>query len=176
MDKKKILEQLAKFPSDETKAVWMLEHKKKLESKFETSSYRIEDRCERLITDFFSETLSLPAEIKKYAQIGIKYQNFIDRFKSRIALDDCVVSGEAKELLHTAKAEILKLRSNIRKAKESTSQVKRDMRVMERKLYCNEQIETLKTDTKKRKAKRLTENDIPKYKIDAIINEIKDNE
>ena len=173
MTKNQIIEQLTKMPEN-ARVIWMLEKIEEIRNDFETASDRIEDRCEKLITDFFSETLSLPAEIKKYAQIGIKYQNFIDRFKSRIALDDCVVSGEAKELLHTAKAEILKLRSNIRKAKESTSQVKRDMRVMERQLFAWREIDTLKTDLQKRKAKQLTESgNLPKYKISEIIESVR---
>ena len=166
MDKAKLITELSKLPTDETKAIFMLEHIKQLEENFIEAQDRIEDRCERLITEFFSESLDLPREIKKYAKIGMRYENFIDRFKTKIALDDCVISGEAKELLQISKAEILKLRSNISKAKMSTAQVKRDLRVMERQIFAYREIETLKTDPQKRKAKRLTESGyLPKYKI-----------
>ncbi len=174
MDKNKIIEQLAKFKDDNSKALWMLSHIKKLEEDFEEAQDIIEDNCQSLIKEFFSETIDLPAEIKRLAQIGTKYESFIDRFRSKIMLDESIVSGEAKELLQIAKAEILQLRSNIRKAETSTSNIKCDMQTMERKLYAYREIETLKTDSKKRKARKLTEDgNLPKYKISAIIESIK---
>ena len=156
------------------RVLWMLEQVEQLEKQFESAQDKITDRCEKMISDFFGESLDLPKKIKKYAEIGVRYQNFIDRFKSKIILDDGHISIEAKNLLLASKAEILNLRSNISKAKLSTSQYKRDLRVMERQIYAYREIETLKTDTKKRKAKKLTESgDLPKYKIDEIIESVK---
>ena len=83
------------------------------------------------------------------------------------------MSGEARELLQTAKAEILNLRSNITKAKLSTAGYKRDIQSMERKIYTFENIELLKTDKQKRKAMKLCEGNLPKYKIKEIIEGIR---
>ena len=173
LNKNKIIEQLQKMPEN-SRVVWMVEQVEKMSEDFEKAQDKIEDNCQSLIKDFFSETIDLPAEIKRLAQIGMRYESFIDRLKSKIMLDESIVSGEAKQLLQTAKAEILQLRSNIRKAETSTSNIKRDMQIMERKLYAYREIETLKTDSKKRKARKLTEDgNLPKYKIDAIIEGIK---
>ncbi len=159
---------------EKSRVIWMVEQVEKMREDYEKVSDKIEENCQSLIKEFFSETIDLPAEIKRLAQIGMRYESFIDRFKSKIILDESIVSGEAKELLQTASAEILQLRGNIRKAETSTSNIKCDMRVMERKLYAYREIETLKTDSKKRKARKLTEDgNLPKYKISAIIESIK---
>ena len=47
------------------------------------------------------------------------------------------------------------------------------MKNMQRQIYCHEQIELLKTDVQKQKAKKLCENLSSKYKIDNIIREVK---
>ena len=173
MDKIKILEQLKSFKTDESKAIWLLSQVEQIEKDFEMAQNKIEDKCQSLISDFFSETLDLPKEINRLAQIGVRHESFIDRFKSKIILDEGIVSGEAKELLQTAKAEILNLRSNIRKAANSTSDIKREMQIMERKIYLHEQIELLKTDKQKQKVKSLCENANSKYKIDIIMRQVK---
>ena len=102
----------------------------------------------------------------------MRYEGFIDRFKSKITIDECIVSGEAKELLTAAKAEIQNLRSNIRKAKESTVQVRKDMNAMKRQIYMHEQTEKL-PEILKKKARNLCEGASSMYKIDEIIREVK---
>ena len=103
----------------------------------------------------------------------MRHESFIDRFKSKIVLDECIVSGEAKQLFQTARAEILQLRSNIRKCKASTSDIQNEMKTMKRQIYCHEQIGLLKTDAQKRKAKKLCEGTTSIYKIDGVIRQVK---
>ena len=172
MEKKEIIEQLQKMP-EPARVIWMLEQIEQMEKDFEEASDRISDRCERLISDFFSESLDLPKKIKRLAEIGVRYQNFIDRFKSKIMLDESIVSGEARELLQTAKAEILQLRADITKSEVLSAGYRRDMRIMERQLYAYREIETLKTDKQKSQARKLCEGLSTKYKIDEVLRQVR---
>lgn len=173
MNKKKLLTELSKFKDDNSKALWMVEHIQKLEDQFEVASYKIEDKCQKLISDFFDGVLDIPIEIKKYASIGMRYSTFIDRFKSKIALDDCLISSETKELLLASKHEIQKLRNVISKTTRSTSQIKKDMWSMENQIYMYEQIQLLETDAMKGKAKQLCENVTQKFRINEILRKVK---
>ena len=79
------------------------------------------------------------------------------------------------KLLTAAKFEIETLRREISSKKRDTVETQKNMRVAERKIYTYEQIELLKTDAQKRKARNLCEcaNVSSKYKIDEIIREVK---
>lgn len=173
MDKKKILEQLAKFPTDQSKAVWMLEKIEEIRNDFETASDVLEDKTYKFVNDFLTDGTDLPKDMQKYIAIGKRYQDFIEMFKCRVAIDDCVISEEAKELLLMSRAEIRKLRSTIAGTKANTVQIKKEMKIMERDIYCREQVEKLSTTAMKKKARILTEGASSKYKIDTVIREVK---
>jgi hypothetical protein len=166
MDKKKIITELKKLPSDEAKAVWLLGQVEKLEEQFEEATDRIEDKCQRIISE-------LPKEIQKYAKIGLRYSGFIDRFKSAIAIDSMVIDEEVKGLLMMAKAEIQKLRSEKSAIIRDTTQSRKDVKEMKLQLYAWHQIEKLKTDNQRKQAKKLCENATSKNKIDTVIREVK---
>ncbi len=175
MDKKQIIEQLKKFPTDETKAIWLLSQVEQLEEQFETANDIIQDKCEKLISEFFSETLDLPKKIKKYAQIGMRYSGFINRLKTRVAIDEMVVDEEIKELFQMAKAEIQSLRREKSAILRDTAQTRKDIKNFKIQLYANEQIDLLKTENQKRKAKQLVEGANSKNKIDCTLREIRKN-
>jgi len=61
----------------------------------------------------------------------------------------------------------------LRNAKESTVQVKQDMRLMGNQLYMYEQIDALKTEAMKKKAQQLCEGVTQKFKIDEILRKMR---
>ena len=46
------------------RVLWMLEQVEQLEKQFESAQDKITDRCEKMISDFFGESLDLPKKIK----------------------------------------------------------------------------------------------------------------
>jgi hypothetical protein len=173
MNKKKILEQLAKLPTDETKALFMVEHIQKLKEQFIEAQDILEDKTYKFVEDFLNNGVDVPKDMRKYISIGKRYSDFIDMFRSRVAIDDCVISEEAQNLLMMARAEIQKLRGQIAGTKIETNAIKKDIRIMKNQIYCHQEIELLETDTQKRKAKQLCEGVSQKYKISEIIRGVK---
>lgn len=176
MDKKKILNELSKFPTDETKAIWMYQTVKQLEEQFEEAQDILEDKTYRFVEDFLNDGIDLPREMRKYIAIGQRYSNFIDMFKSRVRFDEGLLNQETKDLLMMARAEIKKMRGIISGTKADTLQIKKDMQNMERAIYTHEQIQLLKTDSQKKKARTLCEGITSKYKIDQILRQVRKNE
>jgi len=169
MTKTQIIEQLKKFPSDESKAVWLLSQVEKLDEDYHEFKDKLEDKMQALVNDVFEQDIGLEKDIKRWAAIGQRYESWIERFKMRIAVDDCVISNEAADLLKMAKHEILDLRKKINRQKRENSIIKKDIKEMERQIYAHEKIQSLETNAQKRKAKKLCEGVTAKFKIDEII-------
>jgi len=175
MDKKKLLTQLKKLKSDESKCIWLLSQVEQMEKNFEKANDIITDKCESLIKEFFSESIGLPAEIKRLSIIGQRYENFVQAMRFRIAVDEGLVAGEAKELLTMAQMEIKRLRAQKNKIYRDTQHVRNDMRLMQTEIYMHEQISKLKTDKQRTTAKKLCEGAKTKNKINQVISEVKKN-
>ncbi len=175
MDKKKILNELAKFPSDESKAVWLLSQVEKLESDYQEFQDIIHDKTEKIISEVLRDDLDISEDLERWATLGRNWENWIQRFKGRIIVDEGIADGQAKKLLKAAKFTIENLRREISSTKRDTVQTLADMKTMKRKIYIHEQIEKLKTDSQKRKARNLCEGANSMYKIDQIIREVKNH-
>lgn len=177
MNRKNILEQLKNFKTDETKALWMMERINEIENDVEAYKDKLSDATAKTINDIIEEDLEFPEKVLKYAATGEFYQDLIDQFKIRMAIDDGLVNEEARELLREAKQTILNLRSNIAKAKASTKCVREDLKIMSKQLYIHKKLDEVKTDTAKKRVKRLlleseTIDSMTEYEIDRKIAEI----
>ncbi|MCD4693300.1 MAG: hypothetical protein K8R79_10325 [Calditrichales bacterium] len=172
MDKGKILEQLAKFKDDNSKALWMLE---RIEKDYERFKDKLTDTTAKTINEIFEEDLQLSENVRKWAYKGKLYDNIIQQFKIRISVDDCLMDEQALSLLREAKGTILNLRSNIAKAKNSTAMVKDDIKTMRKQLYIYKRLDEMKINNlNQHKIKTiLLEGDIDnlsEYEIDKKIN------
>ena len=176
MTKKQIIEQLKKIPTDEAKAVWLLSQVEKLDEDYQEFKDLIEDKCQKIINDAFENELGLEKDIKRWAALGQRYETWIERFKGRLCVDECVAEGEARELLQDAKFTIQKLRQEEAAIIRDTAAVRKDMKLMENQIYAWQESEKLKTDSQRKQARKLCEGkNLTKNKVNAIIQEVKKN-
>ena len=175
MDKGRILEQLAKFKDDNSKALWMLERIERIEKDYERFKDKLTDTTAKTINEIFEEDLQLSENVRKWAAKGKIYDNMIKQFKIRMSYDDCLMDEQALSLLREAKQTIIKLRSNIAKAKTSTAMVRDDIKTMRKQLYIYKRLDEMKINNlNQHKIKIiLLEGDIDnlsEYDIDKKIN------
>ena len=173
MDKTTIMESLKSLTSNKDRCDFMYSEITKMREDFETTNDLLEDKVYKFVEDFLSNGVDLPKEMQKYIAIGKRYDDFIQMLKCRVRMSEGLLSEQASDLLIMARAEIKKLNGRISGIKADSLEKKADMRVMERQIYCHEQIEKLKTDSHKRRAKQLCEGANSKYKIDQILRQVK---
>jgi predicted metal-dependent hydrolase len=158
MDKGRILEQLAKFKDDNSKALWLLSQVEQMENDYNEFKDRLSDATAKYVDEILSEDLEISENIRKRNI----FDNLIQQFKIRISYEECLMDEEALSLLKEAKGTILNLRSNIAKAKTSTAMVKDDIRLMSKQLYINNRLDEMKINnpSQYRVKKILLEGDI----------------
>ena len=155
MDKKKILEQLKSFKTDESKCLFMVEYIEKITEDYENFKDVLEDRAAKIIRDVFQNDLGLNKQVLEWASIGRQYEQWIDRFKGRLIREN-FADGEAIELLKISKCEIQTLRKNIAAAKRSTTMVKDDIKKMSKELFVHGQLDEMKINNiSKQKVKKI---------------------
>jgi len=172
MNKNKIIEKLSKLPTDETKALWMMERIEGIEKDHEQFKDKLSDTTAKTINEILEEDLTIPEKVLEYASKGELYDDLIKQFKIRMSVEEGMIDEPVKKLLKEAKEEIIKLRANIQKAKTSTAMIKEDIKEMDAQIYAYEKIELLENDNLKKRAKKLTEGTKSKDTIDTILEQI----
>jgi len=176
MTKEKILEGLTGLRTNKARVDWMHSEIEQMRKNFEEASDIIENKMQKLISEFFSETLDLPKEIQHYAQLGMRYAGWIERFKYRSMIDEGIVNGEARELLYAARAEIKKLRAEKSRIIRDTASTRQNMKEMKIQLYAWQESEKLETESQRKQARKLCEgSNLTKNKVNTIIQEVKKN-
>ena len=177
MNKNKIIEKLSKLPTDETKVLWMMERIEGIEKDHEHFKDKLSDTTAKIINEILEKDLTIPEKVMEYASKGKLYEDIIQQFKIRMAIEEDLVNDEARELLREAKETIINLRSNIAKAKASTNCVREDLEIMSKQLYIHKKLDKVRTDIAKQRVKRLlleseTIDSMTEYEIDRKIAEI----
>ena len=144
MDKKNILTELSKFKDDNSKALWLLSQVEQMENDYNEFKDRLSDATAKYVDEILSEDLEISENVRKWAAKGKNFDNLIKQFKIRMSYDDCLMDEEALSFLREAKGKIIKLRSNISKAKMSTAMVKDDIRLMQKQLYIHRRLDEMK--------------------------------
>lgn len=136
------------------------------EKKFEEYKEDITNKFSNFLDSVLDEELNIPEKVIEYARKGELYEDLIEQFKTRLAIDEGLLDNEVKELLREAKKEIINLRNEVNSLTESNLEVSEDAKKLAVSLYIHEKCDGL-TESKKSKVMSLLEDITDKEKIDA---------
>lgn len=80
-----------------------------LEEKFENYKEDLVTKFSNFVDDILKEELVLPENVVEYARLGEQYQDLIEQFKVKLAIDEGVLDDDVKGLLKEAKEKIIEL-------------------------------------------------------------------
>jgi hypothetical protein len=116
---------------------------KDFESKFEDYKGDITSKFSNFVDSVLDEELEIPEKVLKYAQKGELYDDLIEQFKIRLAIDEGVLDEEVKSLLKEAKDEILELKKQINASIAENMELKEDATEMAANLYLRKKCDGL---------------------------------
>jgi len=163
----------------ESKVEELVESKKQAlveeyEEKFTTYKDSVTSKFSNFVDNILDEEMVIPENVVRFARLGELYQDLIEQFKTRLAIDEGMISNEVKDMLSEAKDEILSLR---KKVDESTGQVlelEQDASEMAAQLYIRKKCDGL-TESQKKKVIDLLGDEIIKENIDKKYQTILDS-
>ncbi len=143
------------------------------EEKFEEYKKDITEKFSNFVDSILEEELVIPEKIEKFAKKGELYDDLIEQFKLRIAVDEGTLDEEARKLLKEARDEILNLQEQLNDQYEKNLALESDVVDFAAEIYKREKCEGL-TEEKRDMVMSLledvkTKNDIDR-KFDIIVN------
>jgi len=80
------------------------------EEKFETYKEDITEKFSNFVDEILEQELAIPDHIVEFARKGELYEDLIEQFKTRLAIDEDMIGDEVKDLLKEARDEIKSLK------------------------------------------------------------------
>lgn len=120
------------------------------EGKFEEYKGDITSKFSNFVDTVLEEELKLPDKVVEYAKKGELYDEVIQEFKVRLAIDEGVLNEEIKGLLREVKEEIIKLKDELNKETSKRIQAEEDARALASHLYLRKKCDGL-TEAQRRK-------------------------
>ena len=118
------------------------------EGKFEDYKKDITSKFSNFVDSVIDEELLIPERVMEYARKGELYDELIEQFKVKLALDENVLDNEIKDLLGEAKDEITSLRKNVNSLTSSNMTLEEDAKAMAANLYLRQKCDGLKESDK----------------------------
>jgi len=118
------------------------------EGKFEDYKKDITSKFSNFVDSVIDEELLIPERVMEYARKGELYDELIEQFKVKLALDENVLDNEIKDLLGEAKDEITSLRENVNSLTSSNLTLGEDAKAMAANLYLRQKCDGLKESDK----------------------------
>ena len=118
------------------------------EGKFEDYKKDITSKFSNFVDSVIDEELLIPERVMEYARKGELYDELIEQFKVKLALDENVLDNEVKDLLGEAKDEITSLRENVNSLTSSNLTLGEDAKAMAANLYLRQKCDGLKESDK----------------------------
>lgn len=115
------------------------------EEKFEEYKEHITSQFSNFVDSVLEEELKIPDYIKEWANVGEKYHDFIQEFRSHIAIDEGCVNEKAQTLICDSRAEIEKLTNEINELTAKNLELHEDAHKLALDAYINEKCENLTT-------------------------------
>jgi len=189
MDLKKLLELLGVDKLDETKqdeikdalktiidtrakeeAEGLLKEEKealveKMEDRFEEYKKEITSKFSNFVDSVLEEELVIPEKVLEYARKGELYNELIEQFKIRLAIDEGLLDNEVKDLLREAKKEILSLREKMNNLMDEKLELELEAQKLDAEMHLRKKTDGL-TEAKKLKVFDLLEGVTDKEEID----------
>jgi len=192
MDLKKLLELLGVDKLDETKqdeikdalktiidtrakeeAEGLLKEEKealveKMEDRFEEYKKEITSKFSNFVDSVLEEELVIPEKVLEYARKGELYNELIEQFKIRLAIDEGLLDNEVKDLLREAKKEILSLREKMNNLMDEKLELELEAQKLDAEMHLRKKTDGL-TEAKKLKVFDLLEGVTDKEEIDKML-------
>lgn len=146
---------------DESKEVL----KEEYEAKFAEYRDGITSKFSNFVDSVLDEEMVIPESVVKFAAQGELYSDLIEQFKTRLAIDEGMISGEVRSMLKEAKDEIETLRSKLDESKGKTLALESDLSEMAAQIYISEKCNGL-TQSQKKHVTNLIGNELVKESID----------
>jgi len=117
------------------------------EEKFEAYKSDITEKFSNFVDEILEQELTIPEHIVEFARKGELYDDLIEQFKTRLAIDENMIEAEVKDLLKEARDEIksLKDKCNAKIDENLTLTVEKDK--LEIKAYLMEKVKGLPLDS-----------------------------
>ena len=113
------------------------------EAKFEEYKKDITSKFSDFVDSVLDEELEIPEKVLEFAKIGETYNDLIEEFKKRLAIDAGVLTEDVKSLLKEAKEEILSLKDKVNELTSENMEVTADAKEMAAQLYIQEKCKGL---------------------------------
>ena len=139
--------------------------KEQYEEKFEEYKQSITSKFSNFVDKVLDEEMIIPESIYKFAAQGELYSDLIEQFKTRLAIDEGMISGEVRSMLREAKEEIETLREKLDESKGKTLELEADASEMAAQIYIREKCDGL-TTKQKQHVINLIGNELVKENID----------
>jgi len=120
------------------------------ETKFEEYKTEITSKFSNFVDSILDEELEIPQVVLDYARKGEMYNDLIEDFKKRLAIDEGVLTEDVKSLLKEAKEELLKQKDEINRLTSQNMEISTDAKEMASQLYLHQKCEGL-TEEKRKK-------------------------
>jgi hypothetical protein len=151
----------------------------KMEERFEEYKKEITSKFSNFVDSVLEEELVIPEKVLEYARKGELYNELIEQFKIRLAIDEGLLDEEVKELLREAKKEILSLREKMNNLMDEKLEVELEAQKLDAEMHLRKKTDGL-TEAKKLKVFDLLEGVTDKEEIDKklplIVESLKTNE
>jgi hypothetical protein len=113
------------------------------EVKFDSYKKDITSKFSSFVDSVLDEELEIPEKVMEFAKKGELYNDLIEEFKKRLAIDAGVLSEDVKSLLKEAKDEIIRLKEEVNELTSSNMELTEDAKEMAAQLYIQEKCKGL---------------------------------
>jgi 2-hydroxy-3-keto-5-methylthiopentenyl-1-phosphate phosphatase len=118
------------------------------ETKFEDYKKDITSKFSNFVDSVLDEELTIPENVMKFARKGELYDELIEQFKVRLALDEGLLDKEVRDLLSEAKGEIEKLREDVNELVGKNLDLNDDAKKMAAHIYLRKKCDGLTEDSR----------------------------
>jgi hypothetical protein len=136
-----------------------------MEERFEEYKKEITSKFSNFVDSVLEEELVIPEKVLEYARKGELYNELIEQFKVRLAIDEGLLDDEVKDLLREAKKEILGLREQVDGLMEEKLEQELKTQQLDAEMHLRQKSDGL-TEAKKLKVYELLEGVTDKDEID----------
>jgi len=139
--------------------------KEEYEVKFDEYRDSLTSKFSNFVDSVLDEEMIIPENVIKFARQGELYHELIEQFKTRLAIDEGMISAEVRTILKEAKGEIEALREKLDKSKGENLTLEKDASEMAAQLYIREKCDGL-TESQKKHVTNLLGDELVKENID----------
>jgi Zn finger protein HypA/HybF involved in hydrogenase expression len=138
---------------------------KEYEEKFEEYKKDITSKFSNFVDSVLDEELKIPDKVLQYARKGELYEEVIEAFKVKLAIDEGALTEEVKKLLKEAKDEIVDLRGQVNGLTATNMELAEDAKELSAHIYLRKKCDGL-TESQKTKVLNLLGDITNKEEID----------